>query len=85
MAVKRGKTCPVCGNFFIGGNNKKYCSAECREKARRKMTGEGRKKPKENKECKRKIGVLSIGEVNRRARAEGLTYGQYMAKYYWSN
>ncbi len=24
---------------------------------------------------------LSIGEINRRARAEGLTYGQYVAKY----
>ena len=81
----RGKTCPICGSFFTGRPNKMYCSAECRIKASGKKQNEARKKPKQKvNECKEKIKSLSIEEVNRRARAEGLTYGQYMAKYYWS-
>lgn len=77
------KTCPICGNFFTGRPNKIYCSAKCRIKSDNKRLSKERKKPKVN-ECKGKIKALSLEEINRRARAEGLTYGQYMAKYYWS-
>ena len=41
------------------------------------------KKSKEvvTKKPKRKLGSLSLAQINKRARAEGLSYGQYVAKY----
>lgn len=86
--MERVRTCVMCGNIFVGRPNKKYCSAECRNKGAaeyNRKRSEERQKPKvESKKRKSKLGSLSIEQINRRARAEGLTYGQYMAKYYWS-
>ena len=41
------------------------------------------KKSKEvvTNKTKRKLSSLSLEQINRRARKEGLTYGQYVAKY----
>ena len=60
--------CKWCGKTFISDRKKKYCSAECRNKAQHP-----RKSPKKVK--------LSLAAINALARAEGLNYGQYVAKY----
>jgi predicted DNA binding CopG/RHH family protein len=31
-----------------------------------------------------KIGALTLEAVKERAEAEGLSYGEYMTRYYWS-
>lgn len=83
--MERVRKCVICGNIFVGRPNKKYCSAQCREKSRTKSREEERKKPKAKiRQRKNKLGSLSLEEINKRARAEGFTSGQYMAKYYWS-
>ena len=60
--------CKWCGKTFISDRKKKYCSAECRNKAQHPRKG-----PKKVK--------LSLAAINALARAEGLNYGQYVAKY----
>ena len=84
--MERVRTCEMCGNKFVGRPNKKYCSEECRKKGAaeyNRKRSEERQKPKvENKKPKSKLRALTIEQINRRARAEGLTYGQYVAKYY---
>lgn len=66
---------PTCTNalgavsFFESDRKKKYCSDDCRIRAYRKSLAR-RKKPK-----------LTLAEVNALARAEGLNYGLYVAKY----
>lgn len=77
--MSKGKTCPMCGTFFTGRSNKIYCSAECAKKAKHKPSGN-----KRGVGCKTTIRTLSIEEIAQRARAEGMSYGQYLAKYYWS-
>ena len=82
------KKCPICGSIFVGRPNKIYCSAKCCKKASKeyeRKRGEERKKPEaEKKKHKSKLESLNLEEINKKARAEGLSYGQYMAKYYWS-
>lgn len=67
------RTCPVCGDFFTVRNGRKYCSALCS------------KKPAGMKAVRKaRIKELTLEEVGLRAKAEGISYGEYMAKYYWS-
>lgn len=61
--------CVYCGIGFEKGRETPYCSDECKRKAEGKPPKARRKK------------VLSIDEVVRLAKAEGLTYGQYIVKY----
>ena len=63
-----GKTCLICLKPLPKGRSK-YCSDECFKKIKTvpKFT------PTEKKS--------TIAEINAKARAEGLSYGQYMAKY----
>lgn len=78
-ARKRLK-CPECGAlFFRGSNAQKFCSSECTEKHQQKLKKE--KEIKVEVHPSRVIPRLSISEVVRRARAEGLSYGKYVAKY----
>lgn len=63
--------CGWCSLFFESKNGEEYCCAECRKKA------ENRKKKRE-KQAKNK---LDLSQINELARAEGLNYGQYVAKY----
>ncbi len=81
--MERVRKCVICGNIFVGRPNKKYCCSECRRKAQTEKKAKECKKPKEieTKKPKRKLGSLSLEQINKRARAEGLTYGQYVAKY----
>lgn len=66
-------TCAECGKTFKGNRGKKYCSEECRRKH-----PEGRKKRSESPKEKKPITLTEIAE---RARKEGLSYGQYVARY----
>jgi Fe-S-cluster-containing dehydrogenase component len=63
--------CEFCGGKFRSDRKKKYCSDICRERACRHLkTKSQRNKP-----------TLSLEDINALARAEGLTYGQYFARY----
>ena len=82
--------CLVCGKE-LEGRKRRYCSDECYHKAQLKRQRflnevEYKKSKAEVKEApKKKRGrpkkKLSIADINKLARAEGLNYGQYVAKY----
>ena len=73
------RTCLFCGITFLAANPaRQYCSAECRKNAaearvtERRMLADGRSRSgSEN--------ARAIAEINRRARAAGLSYGKYLA------
>lgn len=82
-------TCEICGNP-LGKNKKKFCSDECKKIAQRRYQQERNKelykstKPKElPKRRRRKSSNWSrnLAEINERARALGMSYGQYVGKY----
>ena len=62
-------TCGWCGIIFESEHKRKYCSDECRI-----LSLAGRRKS-------RKRPALSLEEVAVLSRKEGLSYGQYVAKY----
>lgn len=73
------KQCKYCGEKFIAfSNGKIYCSAECKSAAL-KIVRLKIAKPRPKK--KKGSTHNSIVEIQKRAQAEGLTYGQYVAKY----
>lgn len=72
--MNRKLICGYCGKEFHNGRRRQYCSNECRLAA----NGRGDIKQYELKKIKPK---LSICEVIKLAREEGLTYGEYCAKY----
>ena len=75
--------CVVCGKK-LEGQQRQYCGEECRKKAKAQVQRAKNKeiykafKPKSKARHKPK---MSIAEINEKARAEGLNYGQYVAKY----
>lgn len=77
LVIGEIRYCKFCGKEFIYDAPKKtYCSPLCREIATRK----NREKKKVIAE-RNKTPKLSILEINKRAEAEGLTYGEYVSKY----
>jgi hypothetical protein len=79
--------CVSCGKE-LSGRQTKYCSEECQKKtlasrlyAQRKEEFEEFKEYKKPMPKKRTKPKMSIAKVNELARAEGLNYGQYVAKY----
>lgn len=66
------QTCAFCGKTFSHMKKKKYCSVLCRQKAN------GRKKdvPREKKKLPMTLEQIAVA-----SRAEGLSYGQYVAKH----
>ena len=66
----RQHVCKFCGKLLPDGTTK-YCSMDCEHKA---INNGARKRGRPRK-------PLSIGEICILARAEGLTYGQYVSKY----
>lgn len=72
--------CSYCGTIFESDRRKKYCSVKCQRKGKgsNKRTRKGSNKctPKQEKKSK-----LSLAQINELARAEGLNYGPYVAKY----
>lgn len=72
--VKKSKLyfqCEYCGTPFKEGSTNPYCSDECQN-----MYSSGRVK-----NTGRKKKALSIVDISKRAKAEGMTYGQYVVKY----
>ena len=62
--------CEQCGVTFEEGRLTPYCSDKCKREAEGKPVKKATRKK-----------VLSLDEVVRLAKAEGLTYGQYIVKY----
>ena len=74
------KVCDRCGKEFEANESRiyqKYCSIECREKARIQKRRETYERKKEEK--KKKV-VDKLQQDAAGAREAGMTYGQYMAK-----
>ena len=72
--------CTICGAKFIGIKCSKYCGPECRkEGARRLAAVKPRKHSARISTAKPKSQTLA--EIAKAARAEGLQYGEYVAKY----
>ena len=70
------KTCEYCGiKFEASRQDRLYCSKTCCSKANHNIAnGKPKTPPKKPK--------YSIEDIQRLARAEGLTYGQYMTRHY---
>lgn len=68
--------CIYCGKTFESKRRKKYCSHECYLLCNGKMRNTS--KPKKTKGKKK---IMTIAEINEAARSEGLTYGEYVARY----
>lgn len=74
------KKCEQCGQSFPASRRSvKYCSDECRK--RKNLENSKSTYEKKKKEMKKD----RISEINALARAEGLTYGQYVAREYLKN
>lgn len=63
---------PDCSNEFMGTRTQQYCCTDCR--ARIYMP---KRKPKHHKPC-------TINEIAKEAKANGTTYGKYVAMQYLS-
>ncbi len=73
------KFCIVCGRKIPECSNRhKICSERCAKK-RKNLTRNGLPAPYEYA-TEPPITYYSLGEIQRRARAEGLSYGQYMSR-----
>lgn len=85
----RKETCMVCGKIFIAANSaQKTCSKACRDARRKAYQSERYKEQtKVKREIERRKGrhPSHLADTNERARAEGLTYGQYVAQRYLQN
>lgn len=77
MQKLKSKTCGICGKIFPGFHSAKYCSDECKAEAVRRQE---RARTEKRRELRRPKN-MSIVEIARAARAEGLQYGEYVAKY----
>lgn len=67
------RTCQYCLKPYAGSGSS-YCSTECRLKANGQM-------PDDAIDIQRFAPTLSLAEVIALAKAEGLTYGQYIMKH----
>jgi ribosomal protein L20 len=76
--------CKWCGSEYqTERKNTRYCCDECEKKAKKETERryQERKLEKARKRLKLDADRLSISDVNALARAEGLTYGKYLAKH----
>lgn len=71
----REARCIVCGELITDVKRRKYCSEECKKNNRVKFY-----QPKDNARNTAKH-TASLSEISAKANEEGLTYGQYVAKY----
>lgn len=79
----RELTRDTCGKTFTVYNRgtPRYCSIECKKK---KTNEFARKRYRESGATGRKKlpeALRAIGDINRQAYAEGLSYGKFVAKY----
>lgn len=70
---KKPRFCLFCGSK-LNGVQKKYCNSKCRNEYLK-----ANKNTVTRKAIRRK--KTSLADINKKARSEGLSYGQYMAKY----
>lgn len=72
------KTCEMCGKVFVAHPNARFC-LDCKHERER----ENKKNWKYKKKSKmpEKPDGISAGEICVLAKKEGMTYGQYVAKY----
>lgn len=74
--MKEWKECAICHRIFKAVNERNlYCSAKCLQEAKNEQRRNKVKIRRAGENCE------SIEEINRKALAEHLTYGQYVAKY----
>lgn len=73
------RVCPVCGKQFVAFTKRKYCSDECSKKAQMEKA---RAISQSNTNQKNKKHVSQLTELNREARAKGMSYGQLQAQRY---
>lgn len=72
------KTCRVCGKtFYTEYGQKLYCSKECGDIAHNEQKKERRERDRNLANRK-----LSLDEINRQARAAGMSYGKFVAEMY---
>ena len=72
------KKCPICNKIFVAtSNRRKYCT-DCQEEGNRIKHQQYDQMKKYRVKKKEKY---EIEEINRKALAEGLSYGKYVAKY----
>lgn len=95
MWIDEEVQCPVCGKMFARERkkpNQRYCSLDCSKKAElesKRISARQNKslihhrsiEPPKKPKKKKKSNMKSIAEIDRLAKEEGLTYGQYVAKY----
>lgn len=86
--TEQKKICIICGKEFTTTRDAKCCSKECRDKRNvQKQSENYERKQKEIKKNGKKKKQLpktnheKIADIAIAARKEGLTYGQYVAKY----
>ena len=75
MIQKKQKTCLICGTSFIGLVQQKYCCKECAMMANKRSQQESQVRRR------RKKANTSLNDIARKSKEEGLSYGQYVAKY----
>lgn len=79
--------CVNCGCEFQAPSRyrpKKFCSPECQSENRRRIA-DWKKKLEEKQrreEEEKKLNNLSIEDIQKAAKASGMTYGQYTSKLY---
>ena len=69
------KNCERCGVKMYVMHQQKYCCKECQQAAQ-KIRDKARAA-----ETRKKDNGKALADIVRKAKAEGLTYGQYVAKY----
>lgn len=78
------KKCSRCGLMMKNVHpQRKYCP-ECAMDVKRETVLKFNREKRKNGKVKLKTSkstMIDITEINKRARQEGLTYGQYVAKY----
>lgn len=72
------KVCMMCFREFLTKSHRAECCPECRTRRMYDVQAEYRRRKKEAKKAKQ---VSRISEIAALAAAEGMSYGQYVAKY----
>ena len=81
------RECPICGNSFTANcGRQKYCSKDCREKFEREIRKSNREDAlyrERNKDNINRVNKnrMELMRINKKAKKEGLTYGQYVARH----
>lgn len=89
---KKIKNCKICGKQLPDLPRIRYCSEECRKKAAQQRLAKYHARDNETLKAAKEAAEqtearplskpkLSIVEVENMARAAGLTFGRYVAKY----